>query len=313
MRLAVAALLALTLVRLVVAAVAPLAPDEAYYWVWSRALAPGYLDAPPMVALWIRAGTAIAGPTALGIRLLGPISAALGSVLLWDAAESLLPGFGAGVVAAALLNATLLFGVGTVIMTPDTPLLFFWVACFWALARFNRSRRGLWLVLAGALGGLALASKYTAVLLAPAVLVWLLLVPELRPWLDATAAVDRRTCRSARLPARAGVEPRSSLGELRQTRRSGRRLEPGRCGPLSGRACLRTDRAGDAADFPLVRGWYTDRVASGVATARPGLDLDRVPDADPDRRLRPTRFRRPRSGQLAGRSSIRLPLSRRRG
>ena len=51
---------------------APLAsPDEAYYWVWSRALAAGYLDHPPMVALWIRAGTWIAGDTALGIRLLG--------------------------------------------------------------------------------------------------------------------------------------------------------------------------------------------------------------------------------------------------
>jgi len=38
--------------RLVVAASIPLVPDEAYYWVWSRALAPGYPDHPPMVALW---------------------------------------------------------------------------------------------------------------------------------------------------------------------------------------------------------------------------------------------------------------------
>ncbi len=60
----------------------PLAPDEAYYWVWSRALAAGYLDHPPMVALWIRAGTALAGDTPLGIRLLGPLSAPLGSLLL---------------------------------------------------------------------------------------------------------------------------------------------------------------------------------------------------------------------------------------
>src|SRR5689334_3017812 len=51
--LALTGLAALTLVRLGVAAWAPLAPDEAYYWVWSRSLAPGFLDAPPMVALWI--------------------------------------------------------------------------------------------------------------------------------------------------------------------------------------------------------------------------------------------------------------------
>jgi hypothetical protein len=54
-------LAALTVVRLWVAAVTPLAPDEAYYWVWSRALAAGYLDHPPMVALWIRIGTVFAG------------------------------------------------------------------------------------------------------------------------------------------------------------------------------------------------------------------------------------------------------------
>ena len=180
---AVASLAALTLARLAVARFAPLAPDEAYYWVWSRALAPGYLDAPPMVALWIRAGTWLAGPGALGVRLLGPLAAALGSLLLWDAGERLLPGRGAGLAGAALLNATLLFGVGAVVMTPDTPLLFFWVACLWALARFLGARRGAWLVLAGLFGGLALDSKYTAVLLAPAILLWLLAVPELRRWL----------------------------------------------------------------------------------------------------------------------------------
>src|ERR1700677_5133360 len=104
----------LTLVRLWVAAVTPLAPDEAYYWVWSRALAPGYLDHPPMVALWIRVGTDLLGAGALGVRLLGPLAAALGSVLLAGAAEDLFPGRGLGGPAAALFNATLLMGVGAI-------------------------------------------------------------------------------------------------------------------------------------------------------------------------------------------------------
>ena len=67
-----------------------------------------------------------------------PLSAALGSVVLWHAGEALLPGRNAGLLAAALLNATLLFGVGAVGMTPDTPLLFFWACCLWALACFVR-------------------------------------------------------------------------------------------------------------------------------------------------------------------------------
>jgi 4-amino-4-deoxy-L-arabinose transferase-like glycosyltransferase len=172
-----------TLARLVVAAATPLAPDEAYYWVWSKALAPGYLDHPPMIALWIRAGTWLVGDTALGIRLFGPMTAALGSVLLVRAGNDLLPGRSAGVVAAVLLNATLLCGVGSVTATPDTPLLFFWTAALWALARAFATGRGGWWLVAGAAAGLALDSKYTAALLTPAVLAWLLAVPSLRPWL----------------------------------------------------------------------------------------------------------------------------------
>lgn len=189
-----AALGAITLLRLVVAAFAPLAPDEAYYWVWSHALAPGYVDHPGMVALWIRIGTAFAGENAFGIRLLGPISGAIGSVLLWDAVERLVPGRNAGAWAAALLNATLLFGVGTVIMTPDTPLLFFWTAALWALARIGTDRALGWWVLAGVFAGLAMASKYTAVFLWTGVALWLVWVPMLRvhwrrpgPWIGALA------------------------------------------------------------------------------------------------------------------------------
>ena len=169
----------LTAVRLAVAAVAPLSPDEAYYWVWSRDLQAGYLDAPPMVAWWIRAGTLIAGQGALGVRLLGPFSAALGSVLLYRAAEALLPGRNAGIAAAALLNATLLFGAGAVIMTPDTPLLFFWVCTLWAAAMFARDRNVLWLLVAAVFTGFALNSKYTAAFLVVGLGLWLMLTPGL--------------------------------------------------------------------------------------------------------------------------------------
>jgi len=173
----------LTVLRLLVAGVTPLSPDESYYWVWSRALAPGYLDHPPMVALWIWLGTAVAGDGALGVRLLAPFAAALGSVLLADAGRALFPGRQTGIVAAALLNATLLFGVGSVTMTPDTPLLLFWTATVWALARLLASGDGTWWLLIGLAAGLALDSKYTAALLAPAILFWLLAVPAMRHWL----------------------------------------------------------------------------------------------------------------------------------
>ena len=173
----------LTAVRLLVAGAMPLSADEAYYWVWSRALAPGYLDHPPMVALWIRAGTALAGQGAFGIRLLAPLSAALGSVLLAQAAEDWFPGRRLGLPAATLLNATLLLAAGAVTMTPDTPLLFFWTASLWALGRLHATGRPGWWLAIGLLAGGALDSKYTAALLGGGIAIWLLAAPEGRRWL----------------------------------------------------------------------------------------------------------------------------------
>ncbi len=176
-------LAALTAARATIAALMPLAPDEAYYWVWSRALAPGYLDHPPMVALWIWLGTLLAGDTALGIRLLAPLSGALGTLLLIRAGDDLLPGRNAGLTAAILLNATLLFGVGAVTMTPDTPVLFFWTLALFALARLVATGQGGWWLLAGLATGLTLASKYTGFLLAGGAVLWTLATPAIRPWL----------------------------------------------------------------------------------------------------------------------------------
>lgn len=177
------AILLLTALRLVVAWYVPLAPDEAYYWVWSHALAPGYLDHPPMVALWIAAGTALVGKTALGVRLLGPLGCAAASWCLYDAGRRLFPETQAGSTATWLLNASLLLGVGAVIITPDTPLLVFWTMTLWAAARIATGGAAGWWLAAGLFAGLALLSKYTAAFLWIGLGAWVLLTPSMRPWL----------------------------------------------------------------------------------------------------------------------------------
>ncbi len=167
------ALLGLTVARLAAAALVPVAPDEAYYWVWSRALAWGYLDHPPMIAAWIRAGTLLLGDTALGIRLMGPLGLALASVALWDAGRRLFPDRpGAGAWGAALFNATLFANAGSVLVTPDTPLVVFWCLALWAAARLQASLDGRWWLVIGAFAGLALLSKYTAALLGLGLALW---------------------------------------------------------------------------------------------------------------------------------------------
>jgi 4-amino-4-deoxy-L-arabinose transferase-like glycosyltransferase len=161
------------------AATMPLAPDEAYYWLWSQHLQAGYYDHPPMVALFVRAGTLVAGATSLGVRLLGPLSAAAGSYFLWRAAEDLCPdrhaGLGApGLIAAGLFNATLIAGAGAIIISPDTPLLLFWSAALAAAGRLLATRDRRWWLGIGAAAGFALLSKYTGALLVAGFGLWLL-------------------------------------------------------------------------------------------------------------------------------------------
>ena len=117
------------------------------------------------------------------MRLLAPLAAALGTWLLAQAAEDLAPGRRAGLVAATLLNATLLFGVGAVTMTPDTPLLFFWTMALWAMGRLLRTANPAWWLVAGLATGAALDSKYTGFLLAGGIGLWALLTPAGRRWL----------------------------------------------------------------------------------------------------------------------------------
>src|SRR6266478_6109584 len=98
------AILALVALRLVAAAWTPLTFDEAYYWMWSKHLAGGYYDHPPMVALVVRAGTMIAGDTEFGVRLVSILLALPMSFAVYQAAAILFGGRQVAATAAILLN-----------------------------------------------------------------------------------------------------------------------------------------------------------------------------------------------------------------
>jgi len=177
------AILALVALRLVAAAWTPLTFDEAYYWMWSKHLAGGYYDHPPMVALVIRAGTMIAGDTEFGVRLVSILLALPMSFAVYRAAEILFADVRVAASAAILLNATLMAAVGTLIVTPDAPLLVASSFVLFFLAKVLETGRGAWWLAVGAAVGAALLSKYSALFFGPAILVWLAAVPKLRRWL----------------------------------------------------------------------------------------------------------------------------------
>src|SRR5215831_19217122 len=176
-------ILALVVLRLAAAAVTPLTFDEAYYWVWSKHLAGGYYDHPPMVAFVIRAGTMIAGDTEFGVRLVSVLLALPMSYAVYRAAAILFGGTRLAANAAILLNVTLMAAVGTLIVTPDAPLLVASSFVLFFLAKVLETGRGAWWLAVGAAVGCALLSKYTALLFGPAILIWLVAVPKQRRWL----------------------------------------------------------------------------------------------------------------------------------
>jgi hypothetical protein len=164
--------LAATLVfRFWLSAVAPVTADEAYFILWGRSPALGYYDHPPMVG-WMLAPLAAISDAPWLLRLpavLAPPLAALGVL------AALRGWFGrdhdtANLAALAVLLVPM--NVWNVLVTTDTPLVLFSVASVLVFARAARSGSNGWFFISGILLGLAFLSKYFAVLLGLAYLVW---------------------------------------------------------------------------------------------------------------------------------------------
>jgi len=171
----------LTLWRLYLASTLQLHPDEAYYWLWSTRLDFGYFDHAPMVAWFIWLSTRLSNAE-VWVRLSGVAVPLLMSGLLWRLARQIHGSVPVAAGSVLLFNAFPLSLLGLLVMTPDVPVLLFWALAVWLLWELSRSQRTwLWYAL-GAVCGLALLSKYTAILLAPCVLLYLLLT-EQRRWL----------------------------------------------------------------------------------------------------------------------------------
>lgn len=166
-------LAALTIARLYFASAIELTEDEAYYRLWGLFPSYAYFDHAPMVGWWIAIGQSLFGDNAFGLRVLSPLSAFIGSVLIWRIA---LISFDRAVadLAVILFNAMPLIGIGGVMMTPDVPSVFFWGMALWTLIEWTRSRHDKWWLAFGIAAGLGLLSKYTNAFLGVGVLLWLI-------------------------------------------------------------------------------------------------------------------------------------------
>ena len=155
--------------------------EEAYYWNYAAHLDFGYLDHPPMVAVIIKLFTTIFGINEFGVRI--------GTLFCWCLAAFFtlrltnLIREGAGYFAVMLLAILPFFFLHSLVITPDQPLIVCWSAALYCLYRSLVLEEPHYWYAAGIWIGLGLLSKYTIVLLGPATLLYLSMLPEKRKWL----------------------------------------------------------------------------------------------------------------------------------
>lgn len=138
----------------------PFYVDEAYYWVWSKVLAAGYLDHPPMVAFSIYL-TTIFGNSTFFIRLNALLCYLITTIIVYKLAKKIY-NENTGIVAAAIVALSPAITMGMSLATPDAPLVLFWaLTIYFAYSAIYDGEKAKDYILAGLFLGLAMDSKYS--------------------------------------------------------------------------------------------------------------------------------------------------------
>lgn len=185
--LCVTVVVVLTVLRGIFADTIELRVDEAYYWAWSKENAISFLDHPPLIAWFVRAGTALFGDSNFGVRAPALLAMLITQVLLADIVWRVVCDWRYVIAAVLMMEAAPDYGLKMANIAPDIALLPCEFLMIWSLVRLAQSDDQRWWLPAGLFGGLALMAKYGAVLFIPAILAFVL-VPDWRrrqlasPW-----------------------------------------------------------------------------------------------------------------------------------
>ena len=164
-RLIVLCLFAITLVRTGAVVISPLGlgVDEAQYWLWSQDPDFGYFTKPPLIAWIIALSHGLFGHHEAAVRLPASWIHLLTALTLWRA-SAWLYGAHAGRLTALIWISLPAIGLGSFVMSTDTPLLFCVSLALLALAGTATDRLAphYALMLAGAALGIGMLAKYAA-------------------------------------------------------------------------------------------------------------------------------------------------------
>lgn len=158
-------------IKLIITYFLPLSLDETYYWQWAFHLQLSYYDHPMMVGLWFWLG-----------RLFGDFSPIIKfpaimlghlSLWIWDLYLRDKLNFRQRYFFWLLYLLTPLTGLGSLILTPDLPLMFFTALAVWWSDRLIKNPSSIHFMILGLILGLGFISKYHMVLLFPILIILL--------------------------------------------------------------------------------------------------------------------------------------------
>lgn len=158
-------------VKTVLAIWLPLSNDEAYYWVWGHHPQLSYFDHPPMVGWLFYFGTffdSFANASRLPAVWLGHLT-----LLVWNRILSPVLDEQKRTYWLIFVLFSPFLGIGSLIVTPDVPLLFFWSLSLLFLLRAIETKDLRFYIALGAALGLGFCSKYMIVIFVPIALAWL--------------------------------------------------------------------------------------------------------------------------------------------
>ena len=171
-----------TFLRLLIIGKLGLTVDEAHYWVYSKFLDLSYYDHPPMIGYIVKLFTDIFGTNEFAVRLPSVIIFILTSWLFFLCVKKI---FNERVafIGTILINILPVFSfLGAVVTIPDSPLSLFWMLSFYLFINIIETKESKYWYMLGITTGLAFLSKYTAVMIYPSIMLFLICSKENRFW-----------------------------------------------------------------------------------------------------------------------------------
>lgn len=164
--------------KIILAILVPVFPDETYYWLWSRHMQLSYFDHPPFISwlIWLSHPLENLLPAVPGLLRMPNILMSHLTLLIWYKILKNYLTKDQLVLWLVLAVTNPLFGLGSIIATPDISLLFFWAAStYFMIQVLNEPNKSSDFVFLGAMLGLGFCSKYNIVLLPFFILAWMIL------------------------------------------------------------------------------------------------------------------------------------------